>query len=89
ELLNNAYNQVLQSFASQATEGKITIVPYTSANIASNVFGVKITGQITPNTQGTMIVLPLRNMTFEMYTESSQFESDFNNIVLPNFSFRP
>ncbi|MGH7195668.1 MAG: hypothetical protein ACREGA_02715 [Candidatus Saccharimonadales bacterium] len=89
QLTSQAYDQILQSYTDLAKQGKVKIQPYTSANIASNVFGVRIDGQITQNAQGSMIVLPLRNMTFEMSTESKQFESDFNNIILPNFSFRP
>jgi hypothetical protein len=36
-----------------------------------------------------MVVLPLRSQTLQIETAGSQFLGDFNNNILPNFSFSP
>jgi hypothetical protein len=55
--------------------------------------GSKVSGQIKPGVdkvQGTLILMPLRDKTIKLWTESnSAFGKDFNTAVLPNFSFVP
>jgi hypothetical protein len=53
------------------------------------VTGVRVDGQIADNIQGSMIILPLRDKTQEIWTESNSFLPDFNNNILPNLTFSP
>lgn len=85
EVLEQSYDSILQTFNSQTG---ISVSPYALPKVP-NVVGVQITGAIEPNKQGTMIILPLRNQTLEIWTEANNFQSDFNNIILPNFTFSP
>lgn len=85
QVLGQSYSDTLNSFSSQTG---ITVSPYSLPKV-SKVIGVKVTGQIADNKSGEMIVLPLRGSTLEIYTEAQQYESDFNNTILPNFSFLP
>ena len=88
DLVQQSYDSVVQQFNSQQTTGQVTIKPYTLPKVPS-VVGVEITGQITPTKQGEMIVLPLRNMTLKIWTESTSLENDLNTNILPNLSFVP
>jgi hypothetical protein len=88
KIAQEAYDQVLQQFSSLATQGKVTVTPYSLVKVPT-VVGVRVDGQIEQNKQGSMIILPIRGQTLEIFTESSQYAADFNNNILPNFTFSP
>lgn len=88
QVITNDYNSVLQNFQSNISQGSITAAPYHLPKVPS-VIGMELTGQILPQKKGIIIILPLRNYTLQIWTEGSQFTNDFNNIVLPNFTFSP
>lgn len=88
EVAQETYDQVLQDYSGQLQTGTIKVSPYKLPKVPS-VVGVKITGQIQPQKKGTMIVLPLRGNTLEVWTESSQYTGDFNKYILPNLTFSP
>ena len=88
ELVQQRYDQVIATFNSAVQSKKVTVTPYKLANVPS-VVGARIEGQIKSNKQGTMIVLPLRNLTLEIWTESNSFKADLDNVILPNFRFDP
>jgi hypothetical protein len=95
ELLNTDYAQVLQQFSSQITQGQVTAKAYLPAKLknVSNVQpGTYLTGQINNQDQtqnGDMLVIKVRDKTLEIYTESGDFLSDFNNTILASLTFAP
>jgi hypothetical protein len=88
QLVQNSYDQVLSQFNAQVKAGKVTVTPYKLDKVPS-VVGSRAEGQITSNKQGTMIILPLRNLTLEIWTEANTFKPDLDNIILSNLSFSP
>jgi hypothetical protein len=92
EILNSSYSSVLQTIQNAITAGGTTVAPYSLPKIP-NVVGSILEGNLVTDgsttKSGTMVVLPLRNTTLEIWTEASQFESDFTNSILPNVSFSP
>jgi hypothetical protein len=88
ELVQTPYDTVLQQFKALLSANKVTVAPYTLPKVPS-VIGSRIEGQITPTKQGTMIVLPLRNLTLKIWTESNDFKGDLDTHVLPNLTFVP
>ncbi len=88
QLVTQPYATVLQQYSGQVSSGKLAVSQYTPPKLP-NVIGSKLVGQLTSNKQGTMVVLPVLNMTLEVWTESSQFQSDFANSVLPSLTFQP
>ena len=89
QVLGQAYNQVVQTFNGQQQAGKLAISAYALPKLPK-VVGIEVTGQIVqqgPTT--TMVVLPLRSETLEISTQGTQYLGDFNNNILPNFSFSP
>ncbi len=91
QVLQQPYNQILQNFDSEAQQNQVTVNPYALPKVPNDT-GVIINGQIANNIQGTMVVLPLRDTTLEIYTETNSsfnYLSTFNNTILPNFSFSP
>ncbi|HEV7454129.1 MAG TPA: hypothetical protein VGO07_02615, partial [Candidatus Saccharimonadales bacterium] len=88
QIVQSTYSQVMVQYQSLAVAKKVTVTPYKLPKVPS-VVGSRVDGQITAQKQGTMIVLPLRNVTLTISTESQDFENDFNNIILPNLTFSP
>lgn len=88
ELVSSTYQAALDSFKPRIDKGVATIQPYTLPKVPS-VVGSRIEGQITERKQGTMIVMPLRNMTLKIWTESNDFKGDLDTHILPNLSFVP
>jgi hypothetical protein len=85
QIIEQSYSSILQGFNGQTG---FSSVAYALPNVP-NVVGVKLTGAIEPNKQGTMIILPLRSQTLEIWTEASAYQADFNKIIVPNFTFSP
>jgi hypothetical protein len=83
-----AYDIVVKPFEAKVKSGAVTIQPYQSPNIP-NTIGVRVDGAVAQNKQGSMIILPYRDKTLQMWTESKDYVSDFNNVILPNFSLIP
>lgn len=82
------YDVLMKQFQSKVKDGKVAVRPYQSPNVP-NIVGSRIDGEIADKKQGSMIVMPMRDKTLLMWTESGDFVPDFDNIILPNFSFSP
>jgi hypothetical protein len=83
-----SYDNIMRSLQSQQKAGKVSIQPYQSPNIPS-LIGSRVDGQVVANKQGSMIVLPFRDKTLQMWTESTDYKADFDNIILKNFTLTP
>jgi hypothetical protein len=90
QVLNQQYAQVLPTLTGQQQAGKLTINAYALPKLPK-VVGVKVVGQTGGQSQATvtMVILPLRSQTLEISTQGSQYLDDFNNNILPNFTFSP
>lgn len=82
------YDAVLREYQGNVKSGKIAAQPYQSPNVP-NIVGTRLEGEVISKKQGAMIIMPLRDKTLRMWTESRDYVADFNNIILPNFSFTP
>lgn len=85
QVVDTAYSEVLQDY--NDAEG-VTITPFSLAKLPK-VIGVRINGQIEDQKKGSMIVLPVRDKTLKVYTESDAYLNDFNANILPNLTFSP
>jgi len=96
ELTSTAYNQVLQQYSSQVSQGTLTataFVPAKMKNVANVQPGTLLKGAIDTNSStplnGEMLVIPVRDKTLQIYTLSNDYLDDFNNVVLANLTFIP
>ncbi len=83
-----SYADIMSEYTSAAQDGTTKISAYKLPKVPS-VVGSKVTGTLTNNKQGTLIVLPLRANALEIWTESDSALADFNKNILPNISFSP
>jgi hypothetical protein len=87
QVLNQSYADVLERF-SQKSQDAPTVAAYSLPQLPK-IVGVKVTGAVNDKDNVTMVVLPLRAQTIELWTEGPQYVDDFNNNILKYFSFSP
>ncbi len=88
QVVQSTYDAVLKGFDSSVKTGRVKVTPYVAPK-QSGVTGARLDGQLTTQKSGTMVLLPLRDKTIKIWTESDQFVGDFNNIILANLTFQP
>jgi hypothetical protein len=88
QVIDSSYSSELKNFTDQVAEGKATVQPYSAPKVPS-VIGSRVSGAIADDRSGVEVLLPLRDKTLEIWTESTQFQSDFDKIIMANFSFQP
>lgn len=88
QVIDSSYAQSLRAYADQVTAGKVTVQPYSLPKVSS-VVGARISGQLDSRKTGTKVLLPLRDKTLAIWTESAQYQPDFDNIIMANMSFEP
>ncbi|HET7059792.1 MAG TPA: hypothetical protein VFH99_00520 [Candidatus Saccharimonadales bacterium] len=95
QVLSQSYSQTLTDLNSaQQSQNPPTVKPYALPKVPNTV-GVELTGTLPESSNGndkktgTMVILPLRSQTLELWTEGDQYTADFNNYILPNFTFSP
>jgi hypothetical protein len=90
QIVTTAYSKVVAGYASAVKQGQVTVNPYALPKVPG-VTGVRIDGLIHAGKKntGSMVVLPLRDKSIEIWTENAQAIGDYNNIILPNITFQP
>jgi hypothetical protein len=86
-----SYSQFVNQYAALVKIGKVTAVPYSLPKV-KDVAGLRLDGQVLltdSKSSGTMILLPMRDKTLEIWTESPSYLPDFLNNILPNLTFSP
>ncbi len=86
-LLGQPYADVVKSLPG-SQDGTVSVKAYSLPKLPK-VVGIQATGKIDNQKDATMVILPLRSQTLEIWTDGSQYLNDFNNYILPNFSFAP
>lgn len=84
----DSYDQELAQYDVLTKNGQVKASPYQLPRVAT-VSGVRIDGAISNNKTGSIVLLPLRDKTLKIWTESNSFVDDFNNNILPNLTFSP
>lgn len=59
-----------------------------AVNVAGTT-GTRLDGALTKDMTVSMVIFPLRDKTLRVWTESQDYRSDFDNIVLKNLTFVP
>jgi len=88
QIINSDYTTTLKAYGNSIQQNTVKAAAFRAQKVPS-VLGSTLSGQITSKKQGTMIMLPLRDKTLEIWTEGSDFLNDFNNTILPSLSFVP
>ncbi len=84
-----SYDQEVQTFQASAQSGTVKVSAFKLPSVPNSSVGARVDGAITAQKQGSMVLLPLRDRTLKIWTESPDYKGDFDNIILPNMSFSP
>lgn len=88
QVLTQSYSSIVASLRDTQQSVKATVTPFALAKVPS-VIGLRIDGNYKDQKVGSMVILPLRDKTIEISTESNDSLDDFNKNILPNLSFVP
>lgn len=88
EVLDEEYNTVVKNREQKLETGELTASAYAFPKRPDEV-GIRFVGKITDELVGTEILIPLRDKTIVVTTQTDQFLHDFNTYILPNFNFEP
>ncbi len=89
QVLDKAYASVVKEYENAAKKGEVRITPYKPDLVPSAEQGVRIDGVVRDNVNGAMVILPVRDKTIKMWTETDAYVNDFNNFVLKNLEYSP
>lgn len=92
QVVNQTYDTIAKTIANLQQSGGQSAPPVVSPYALPKlpkVVGMKIVGTLPNQKQGEMVILPLRAQTIQIWEETDQFRGDFENNILPNFSFIP
>ena len=88
QVVNTTYDQALKAYDSEIKKGTVTASPFTPKLVAS-ALGVRLSGEIVSKKTGVMILLPLRDKTIKIWTESNNFVGDLDKFILESLSYQP
>jgi hypothetical protein len=87
---NESYTQVVEKYTDRVSEGTVKSVPYAFPK-RPNIVGIRLDGAFDEEIKftGTIIIVPLRDKTLEVWNETTTYSADFANNILPNITFNP
>lgn len=88
ELSSRSFVEEAKTFDGYIKQGKVTSRPYQSSVSGSSV-GLRIEGEYASKKQGIIVLIPVREKTLKIWTESNDYKNDLENIILKNISFSP
>ncbi len=84
EIDSSDYTTVIKRFEDDVEEGTVKAKAVT----ISGATGTRFDGEIDRDFTGAMVVLPLRDRTLKVWTESNDYLSDFNHVI-DNLTYSP
>lgn len=88
QVINTSYDQELKKYETASKTGAVRASAFVAPKVA-NVTGIRLDGEIETRKQGSAVLLPLRDKTLILVTETTDFNADFTNIILTNLTFVP
>ena len=88
QVIAQSYSSRVDTIRQAQQVNGAVITPYALAKV-TNVIGIRVDGKYNNDKIGSLVILPLRDKTIEISSESSDYLADFNNNILPNFTFAP
>ncbi len=82
---SRSYSQVVTGYQPAIDTGVLSVSPVT----VSGQSGLRLDGEIVSDKTGSLVVLPLRDKTIQVWSESPEHLQDFVNVVIPNLQYQP
>lgn len=88
QVVSSSYSEVLEEYENLLSNGSVKISAYRAPKVKGTL-GSRIDGEVATEKRGSMVILPLRDKTLKVWTESTQYVNDLNKNILPNLTFSP
>lgn len=82
------YNDSITEYEGQVREGLLKAVAYSLPKVPS-VVGIKVDGEVKEGKVESIVILPLRDKTIIIASQTPDRFRDFNEIILKNITFSP
>jgi hypothetical protein len=77
------YESVLSGFNERIKQGQLKATPVTIVGVD----GTRLDGAFSNTVRGSMVLFKIRDKTLQLYTQSNNFQGDFDNTVLKTLEF--
>lgn len=88
QVINSQYAELIKQYDALSKQGKVTVKPFRAAK-QPDTLGIRVDGEITTGRPGSLLLIPLRDKTLKLSTESKEYTGDFDKYVLPSINFIP
>jgi hypothetical protein len=88
QVVNEPYDTQVAGFEANIKAGTLKSTPFRAPKVP-DALGVRLDGQISGKNSGTVILLPVRDKTLRIISETPDRIKDFNEIIVPSISFVP
>lgn len=82
---NKQFSSVVGDYDSKVKKGELK----SSAVNFAGVNGTRLDGTFSKEQSGSMVLIPIRDKTLQVWTETEDFKGDFDNIILKSLTFSP
>ncbi len=82
------YSTAVNQYTDKVEDGKAKATIYSLPKVPESV-GVRVDGEYDDGKNGSIVILPMRDKTILIACEIQDRIKDFNDIILPNISFKP
>ncbi len=88
QVLNQPYEKAVVELNNLVKNGAVKATPYRLKKLP-DILGTRFDGQYVNGKTGIVIMVPLRDKTLKIWTESLEYKDDFEKIILETLSFQP
>ncbi len=91
QVKNATYDDEMHIYETLINSGAVKASPFRAAQVQS-VLGIRLDGKYVQGNDkidGSLVILPLRDKTIEISTQTQTYMADFNDTVLANLTFVP
>jgi hypothetical protein len=88
QVVTTSYEDSVSAYQKAVGSGEVTIAAYALPSVPDRV-GTMVTGQISKDYTGVLVLIPIRDKTLAVWTEGQEYRSDFESIILKNLTFIP
>lgn len=87
-VVNKSYDKLVAERDKDVESGKLTADVFTLESMPDEI-GIIFSGELSKERTGTEIILPLRDKSIIITTETDDYLDDINTYILPEFRFSP
>lgn len=80
QIISTSYDKEAEKVQKLVESEKVTATAFIPKNVPTGL-GLRVVGEIVPDKQGVMILLPQRDKTIKIWTESPDYITDFDKVI--------